>query len=493
MATARRYIAFDLGASNGRGILGRFDGERLAIEAVHRFDNRPVELNGRFFWDILGLYQNILAGLVKMRQAYSGEFASLGVDTWGCDFALLDRQGKLAGNPYSYRDPHSRGIFSQAFQRMSREQVFRYTGLQFMELNSLYQLYAMLVHQDPILEQAAHFVMVPDLLHYWLSGELACEYTDASTSQLLDVHQRQWALPVIEGMGLRRDLFPELVQPGGLLGELRAAVAGQVGMNLPLAATATHDTASAVVAVPAENERFAYISSGTWALLGMEIDEPLVTPQVLDYNFTNEGGAFGKIRLLRNIHNLFLIQECRQHWAAQGELLSWEALAGLAEIAQPFLACLDPDDPRFLSLGDMPATIQQYCRETGQAVPQSKGEIIRTVLESLAFKYRYTFERLKILTGRSVDTMHIVGGGARNRLLNKFAANAMQVRVLAGPEEATAAGNVLVQMAALGDLASLNQARQVVQRSFSLQEYLPQDDSNWAAAYQAFIQACGLE
>jgi sugar (pentulose or hexulose) kinase len=489
-----RYLAFDLGASNGRCILGSVAGDHLSLEVIHRFENRPVELLDRLYWDILGIYENLKYGLVKAGREHPGEFISLGIDAWGCDFALLDEQGKLVGNPYCYRDPHTKGMFAEAFRRVSKEEIFSQTGLQFIELNTLFQLLALQVHEDPAYRSAATFLHLPDLLHYWLTGVKACEYTEASTSQLLDAQGRNWAYPLIRSLNFPEEIFPPVIQPGADLGFLRPSVAEEVGLKgLRLTATATHDTAAAVAAAPADCQHFGYISSGTWALLGRELDQPLVTPECMQYNITNEGGIFGKILLLRNIANLWLVQECRRSWMMAGEELSWDLLVNLAAQAGPFLAFVDPDDPLFLAPGDMPARIQRTCRDTGQAVPQTKGEIVRVVLESLAYKYRFTFERLTRLTSEPVEVMHIIGGGSRNRLLNQFAANALQVPVIAGPEEATAAGNILTQMVAAGELNSLEEARGLVRRSFPTEEFLPVAKDRWEENYTRFLRVSRLE
>lgn len=489
-----RYIAFDLGASNGRCILGYFDGHRLSLQVIHQFENRPIELMGHLYWDILGIFDQIKHGLVKAGREWPGEIDSIGVDTWGCDFALLDEQGKLVGNPYCYRDPQTRGMFAEAFRRVTKEEIFRQTGLQFMELNSLFQLLAMQVRGDPAYQIAATYLHIPDVLHYWLTGIKACEYTGATTSQLLDANHRDWAYPLMRALGFPEEIFPPVIQPSTVLGSLRPAVVEEVGLEkLRVIATATHDTAAAVVAAPATGERFGYISSGTWALLGKEIDQPLVTTECMYYNITNEGGAFGKVLLLRNIANLWLLQECRRHWAMQGEELSWDHLSGLAAQAQAFKAFIDPDHPLFLLPGNMPARILGSCQDSGQAIPETKGEIIRLVLESLAFKYRYTLDRLTRLTKEPVKVMHIIGGGSRNRLLNQFSANALQIPVIAGPFEATAIGNILTQMVATGELSSLEEARQLVRRSFSTEEFLPGEKNLWEENYQRFLQSTHLD
>lgn len=487
------YVAFDLGASQGRGILARFDGERLSLEEIHRFENRPVELMGHLHWDALHLYSQIKAALQKVRLANQGDIASLGVDTWGCDFALLDRQGKLIGNPYCYRDPQTTGIFDYAFQTVSREEIFAQTGLQFMELNSLFQLLAMQKRCDPILETAHTFLHIADLMHYWLTGEKVSEYTNASTSHMLDVRSRDWAYPLIRKFGLPEHIFPPVVKPGTPLGKLRAALAEELGLpDLEVIATATHDTAAAIVATPVERENFAYLSSGTWGLLGQEVAQPLLTPECLRLNITNEGGAFDNITLLKNIANLWLIQECRRHWNAQGNNYSWDDLVAAARSAPAFLAFLDPDDMRFLAPGNMPARIQAYCASTNQAVPQTPAEITRVILESLAMKYRYTLQRVQAVSGQAVETFHIIGGGSQNRLLNQFTADATGLRVIAGPSEATAAGNVLVQMVARGDLSSPEEARELSRRSFFTEVFLPQDRESWEAAYERYLDATGL-
>jgi rhamnulokinase len=491
----RSYIAFDLGASNGRCVVGQFDGERLSLKVLRRFENGPIELMGHLYWDALGLYNNICQSLQALETAgHSQEIASLGVDTWGCDFALLDAQGKLAGNPYCYRDPQTQGMLAEALRRVPKEEIFRRTGLQFMELNSLFQLMAMQVCGDPLYETAATFLHIPDLMHYWLTGIKASEYTNASTSQMLDATRREWALDLVAELGLRNDIFPPIIQPGSRLGKLRPALVDQSGLSdLEVIATATHDTAAAIVAAPAEGRPFAYLSSGTWGLLGQEIEAPLLTPRCMELNITNEGGAFGKITLLRNIANLWLLQECRRIWGLAGAPLTWEQLADLARAAPAFTAFIDPDDPAFLLPGDMPGRIQKRCRASRQPIPQSKGEIVRVVLESLAYKYRYTLERVEAVSGQKAEVLYIIGGGSRNRLLNQLSANASGLEVRAGPAEATAIGNVLVQMAALGHLGGLEEGRELVRRSFPCETYAPQDGKAWESNYARFLNVNCLE
>ncbi len=486
-----QYLAFDLGASNGRCILGRFDGSRLELEVMHRFENYPVELHGHWFWDILKLYENIKTGLLRARREAPGGFAGFGLDTWGCDFALLDKAGKLAANPYCYRDPHTRGIYTEAFARVPKEEIFRQTGLQFMEPNSLFHLLALHIHDDPVLRIAATYLQIPDLLHYWLTGVIGCEYTDASTSQMLDAHSRDWAWPLIRGMGLPEQIFPPIIPTASILGPLRPALADELRLGkTPLIASATHDTASAVVATPTAGGRFGYLSSGTWGLLGTEIDAPLITPACLQYNFTNEGGAFNKIRLLRNIVNLWFVQECQRQWSLEDEQLSWDDLIGLASAAPAFTSLIDPNALEFLAPGNMPARIQAYCQRTGQPAPEDKGSLLRCVLESLAFEYRHTLEQLNEVTGEPLEAMHIIGGGSRNRLLNQFAADAMGIPVIAGPAEATAIGNILTQMVATGELASLEEARALVRASFETETFLPAPPAHagWDAVYPRYLR-----
>jgi rhamnulokinase len=385
-------------------------------------------------------------------------------------------------------------MLAEALRRVPREEIFQRTGLQFMELNSLYQLMAMQVCSDPLYQTAATFLHIPDLMHYWLTGVKASEYTSASTSQMLDAVRRDWALDLLAELGLRNDIFPPIIQPGSRLGKLRPALASQSSLgDLEVIATVTHDTAAAIVAAPAQGYPFAYLSSGTWGLLGQEIDAPLLTPRCMHLNVTNEGGAFGKITLLRNIANLWLLQECRRAWALEGVVLTWEQLGDLAQSAPAFSAFIDPDDPTFLLPGDMPRRIQTRCQASGQPIPQSKGEIVRVVLESLAYKYRYTLERVEAVSGQKAQVLHIIGGGSRNHLLNQLSANATGLEVRAGPAEATAIGNVLVQMTALGHLGSLEEGRALVQRSFCCKIFAPQEVDAWESNYSLFLNVNCLD
>jgi rhamnulokinase len=447
---------------------------------------------GRLYWDVLGLYQNVEHSLHTLGRT-GRPFASIGIDTWGCDFALLDRQGKLIANPYCYRDRHTEGMYAEAFGRVSKEDIFASTGLQFMELNTLFQLLAMHVHDDPALQSAHTFLHLPDLLNYWLTGVTASEYTNASTSQLLNAVTRDWAYDLIQKLGLPEKIFPPIVQPGERLGSLLPELALKTSLGpVQVVATASHDTAAAIVATPTTGEPYAYLSSGTWGLLGQEIDQPLLTPDCMRLNITNEGGAFGKITLLRNIANLWFLQESRRHWSKAGEQLDWRTLIELANQAPAFTAFIDPDDATFILPGDIPNRIQTYCQQTGQTVPNTRGEILRVALESLALKYRYTLERVQTVSGVQAETFHIIGGGSRNQLLNQFTANALNLPVIAGPDEATAAGNILVQMVGLGHLASLEEARRLVRDSFVTETYLPQDISRWDEAYKQFLTSLRL-
>lgn len=492
MTKTANFIALDLGAESGRAILGRFDGDKLSLEAVHRFPNGPVRLPTGMYWNVLSLYTEIKHGLARAYADSGSQVTSLGLDTWGVDFALLDRAGHLIGNPHHYRDSRNDGMVEKAFEIVPREEIFEQTGIQFLQLNSLYQLLSMSLHKSPKLEVASSLLMMPDLFNYWLTGRRACEYTDATTSQCFDPRRGTWAYPLLEKLGLPTHIFPAIVQPGTELGHLLPGVADEVGVSrtISVIAPGSHDTASAVAAVPVAEEAensFAYISSGTWSLVGVETTSPVITPQSLAYNFTNEGGVENTIRLLKNVMGLWLVQECRRTWAQQGQEHSYAELAELAAQAAPFAALVEPDDASFFAPGDMPARIRDFCLRTGQTPPDSKGGFIRCALESLAFKYRWVIEKTEELTGRPVTTVHIVGGGSQNRLLNQFAANATGQPVVAGPVEATAAGNVLMQLLAAGQISSLREGRALVRKSFPVEIYEPQETAAWSEAYQRFL------
>ena len=493
MSSRKKYLAFDLGASNGRCVMGSFDGQALSLQVIHRFENGYIRVGDHLHWNILGLWANIKASLAKAAAEHRAGIVSVGVDTWGVDFALLDRQGDLVSNPYSYRDPYTTGILDEAFKIVPKQEIFQTTGIQFLRINSLFQLLAIKHSGSPALEIANTFLMIPDLINYWLTGRKVCEYTIASISQTLSAATRDWAYSLLEKFGIPTHIFPEILDSGQQIAPLLRYIVDETGLDsIPVIAVGAHDTASAVAAVPAEGQHFAYISSGTWAPLGAELSEPLLGEQALTFNFSNEGGVYSTIRLLRNIVNMWLIQECVRIWSQKGESHTWEQLIEMADRADPFLAFIDPDDPGFALPENMPAEIRSFCSRTEQRIPQSKGEIMRVCLESLAMKYRYNLEMLGVLLNEPPEVFHIVGGASRNNLLNQLTANALDLPVVAGPAEATALGNLIVQMIAAGELADLSEGRQLIRSSFPVETFEPVDVELWNERYAQYLERTGL-
>lgn len=489
-----KLAAVDLGASGGRVLLGSLteggSGLRLDLQEVHRFPHGGVYLPHRsgqtLHWDVVKLWDEIQAGLRKLGREH-GAPNSIGVDTWGVDFGLLDRAGALLANPVCYRDSRTHGMIEAAFQTVPREELFRRTGLQFMEFNSVFQLMAFARCQPHLLPLAERLLMMPDLFHYWLSGSETNEWTNASTSQMADPRTRQWDAELVTQLGLPTRILPEIVEPGTRLGGLRSAVADETGLNTGVAVVcpATHDTGSAVVATPGEGSDWAFLSAGTWCLFGAEVDQPYLDPSVLEHGFGNEGGVRGTTRLLRNITGLWLVQECRRFWQSEGHDHSWSELAQLAGEAQPFKALIDPDAPAFAQPTRMPHAIADYCRRTGQHAPESVGEFVRVSLEGIALTVRLRWDQLQKTLGRDLQALHIVGGGTQNELLCQFISDALGRPVIAGPTEATGMGNALVQAIGLGAL-DYTEARAVVRRSIELREYSPREREAWEEAYGRF-------
>ncbi len=477
-------LAFDLGAESGRAMLGRFDGERVQLSEVHRFPNGPVYLPDGMHWDVLRLWTEIKQSMALIAREHAGKLASVGLDTWGVDFGLFDRDGALVSNPYHYRDSRTDGMLEEAFRRVPREEIFERTGIQFLVLNSLYQLLSMVVHRSPALDVAQTFLTMPDLFNYWLTGRMVSEFSIATTTQCYDPREEDWARPMLERLGIPAHIFPEIVPPGTVLGDLSPAVARDAGLgSVPVVAPACHDTGSAVAAVPAEGSGFAWISSGTWSIIGAELSQPVINEQSLAFNLTNEGGAHGTFRFCKNVMGLWLVQECRRTWARQGEEFSYDELTHMAAEAEPFLAVIDPDHGEFFKPGDMPARMRAFCQMTNQPVPESKGAIIRCALEGIALKYRQVLKRVEEILGRRLDPLYIVGGGTQNQLLSQFTADAIGRQVITGPIEATATGNIIVQAMALGHLASLEEGRAVVRNSFDVTSFEPISQPGWDDAY----------
>ena len=491
MAAEATFLAIDLGAESGRALLGRFDGERVVLEEVHRFPNVPVRVTDGLHWDALRLVGCVYRSLSKAARE-AEQIESVGIDSWGIDFALLDRDGALVSNPYHHRDPRTEGMVERAFEQVPKEEIYERTGIQFMRINTLYQLLAL--EDSPMWDVADTLLLIPDLMNYWLTGEKTCEFTNATTTQLYDLHTEGWAEDLLQRMSFPARIFPKIVPPGTELGLLLPEVAEEAGLDAetPVVAVASHDTASAVVAVPAEGADFAYISSGTWSLVGVETPQPVVTPEAMDANFTNEGGFGGRTRFLKNVMGLWLLQECQRIWAREGQDYSYEELTRLAEDAPAFGPLVDPDHHEFLSPGDMPSRIRRFCEATGQETPEEPGEIARCVFESLAMKYRWVVEQAGKITGQRVEAIHVVGGGSQNSLLCQLTADATQLPVLAGPVEATALGNVMVQAYSRGHVNSLEEIRTVVRRSTEVSRYEPGgNEDDWNELRERFSDVMG--
>lgn len=490
-----KLLAVDLGAESGRATLGQFDGERIQLTEVHRFPNTTVPLPDALHWDVLNLWTEIRKGMAAAVKETGGQLDGMGIDTWGVDFGLLDRSGALIGNPVHYRDSRTDGMVEAAFRRVPKEEIFAQTGVQFMALNTLYQLLAMVSQNSPQLAVTETLLTMPDLLNYWLTGVKACEFTIATTTQCYDPRRKTWAKPLLQRLGIPTHIFPEIISPGTILGDLRLPVAEEIGIRrLPVIAPACHDTGSAVAAVPVRgisNTSYAWISSGTWSVMGVEINEPLINDESLACSVTNEGGVNGTIRLSKNIIGLWPVQESRRTWRREGQVYSYDDLTSLAAQAEPLRSVVDPDHDDFLKPGDMPARLRAYCERTGQPVPESSGQVVRCFLEGVALKYRWFLERLERLLGRRLEAIHIVGGGTQNRLLSQLAADACQRPVITGPVEATTTGNLLVQALALGKISSLEDAREIVRRSFEVETFEP-DSSTCQAWDDAYAKIMNL-
>jgi rhamnulokinase len=477
-----RFLAFDLGAESGRAVVGDLDGDSLSMRVVRRFPNQPVRYNGSLQWDILRIWHEMRDALDDTEAT---RFASVGIDAWGCDFALIGERGNLLENPYHYRDSRTDGVMDQVTARVSRDRIYAQTGVQFLPFNTLYQLYAACQQTPRLVASAVSLATIPDLLNYWLTGELRAEYTIASTTQFVDAQSRSWATELLGELGIPTRLLTSLVEPGSVVGTIPEKLS-PAHSGTPVVAPACHDTASAVASVSTRG-RAAFLSSGTWSLLGSELPAPIVTESARDLNFTNEGGVCGTTRLLKNIAGMWLLQACRRSWAKAGHEHSYEELVGAAgDERNAFRSLIDPDCSDFLHPDNMVTAIAAYCRQTGQEEPATTAAYARAILESLAFKYRIVLEALERLTNVSFDEIRVVGGGSRNHLLNQFTADATGRRVVAGPAEATALGNMAMQMLATGHVASLDDARAVIDRSFPVEQYEPAHAAKWERHYARF-------
>lgn len=483
----KRVLAFDFGASSGRAIIGCFDGEKITLEEVHRFSNDPVSVGGTVYWDVLRLFHEIKQGIIKARMA--GGFDSIGIDTWGVDFGLIDAEGKLMENPVHYRDARTAGMVDEAFKTMPKEKLYGITGIQFMELNTLFQLISLKKYRPWMLERADKMLFMPDLFAYMLTGKMCAEYSIASTSQLIDLETQSWSKEILSAFGIKEDIFAPLVKPGTVLGMLAPEVCEECGVEaVPVISVCGHDTQSAITSVPCEDGKFAFLSSGTWSLFGTELEKPIVNETSLNINITNEGGFDGSVGFLKNIIGLWLIQESRRQWQRQGEDYSYADLEKLALAAEPFKCFIDPDAPEFVPHGNIPKRVQEFCEKTGQYVPQTVGEIMRCIYESLAMKYKLTFEKLCECTQRDYPVIHVIGGGTKDTLLCQLTANSCNRTVKAGPIEATVMGNVAVQLMSDKSVADISEARKIVAASSELKVYEPEDVENWEKAYADFLK-----
>ena len=484
-----KMLAIDLGASSGRGIVGKFDGKKLSLEENHRFSNDPVIVSGTFYWDILRIFFEIKNSIRKCALSADKDISSIGIDTWGVDFGLLDAQGKMLGNPVHYRDSRTEGIQDHAFTKISPDKLYGRTGIQFINFNSIFQLLAMLKADPGALDKAETLLFIPDLLNYFLTGQKQTDYSVASTGALLDVETRRWAFDIIEELGIPKKIFTDIYEPGTVIGKMLPQICEDTGIyDANVVHVAAHDTASAVVSVPAVGDDFIYISSGTWSLMGTELKSPIATKEAQGFGFANEGGAKGTIRFLKNIMGLWLEQESKRQWEREGEKTTYDQLSDMAMASKAFQSIINPDDQSFVAPGNLPKRIMEFCEKTGQHVPETKGEIVRCIFESLALRYRWTVEGMDKMMNRRTPFINIVGGGTKEPPLCRFTANACGRPVYAGPTEATAIGNLAVQMMAAGEISSLAEAREVVRNSFDVKCYEPDDTAGWDDAYERFLK-----
>ncbi len=483
----KKVLAFDFGASSGRAIIGSFDGEKISLKEVHRFTNDPVDLGGTLYWDVLRLFYEIKQGIVKAKIA--GGFDSIGIDTWGVDFGLIDKNGRLLENPVHYRDKRTSGLVEESFKFVPRQKMYDITGIQFMELNTLFQLISLKKQRPEMLERADKMLFMPDLFAYFLTGKMCSEYSIASTSQLIDINTRTWSKELLSSFGIKESLFAPLTEPGTVLGNLSKEICEECGVeSVPVISVCGHDTQSAITAVPCESGDFAFLSSGTWSLFGTELQKPIVNETSLKINITNEGGFGGTTGFLKNIIGLWLIQESRRQWQREGKDYSYADLEKLALSEEPFKCFIDPDAPEFVPQGNIPERVREFCKKTGQYVPDSVGEIMRCIYESLAMKYRMTFEKLCECTGKDYPVIHVIGGGTKDGLLCRMTASSCGKTVKAGPIEATVMGNVAVQLMSDGTIGSINEARRAVAASEELKTYEPQNTDEWIKAYESFVK-----
>jgi rhamnulokinase len=482
-----KLLAFDYGASSGRAILGSFDGEKLTLEEIHRYSNDPVNINGILHWDILRLFHEMKQGILKSKNLGNKDIAGIGTDTWGVDYGLLGNNGELLGNPVHYRDSRTEGMIDKACKKIQHREIYDLTGIAFQKFNTLYQLLSMKEFDQYILEKTKTMLFTPDLLNYFLTGIKNTEYTIASTSQMLEAKTRTWAYEMLEKLGIPCNIFTGIIEPGTIVGKISGIIKEELNTgDIPVIAVAQHDTASAVVAVPSSGGTYAYLSSGTWSLLGVELSKPIINDTTYNLNYTNEGGFNKTTRLLKNIMGLWIFQECKREWDKEGEKMTYDELEDNAEEADEFVSFIDPDDDIFYTPGNMPEKIIEYCKKTGQTVPKGKSGIVRCIMESLALKYRMSLEGLEKITGERIPILHIVGGGCRSKILSQFTASSIGRPVKAGPVEATATGNLCVQLIALNEASDTGEVREIIKRSFPVEEYLPKETEKWDNAYERF-------